>query len=245
VEDNEVNQRVAVGMLAKLGFRADVAANGLEAVDAVAKFAYGAVLMDCQMPLMDGYAATAEIREREAGASHVPIVAMTAAAMTGERERCLAAGMDDYVSKPVQLGELRKALSRWVEPVEDRNGDDVLISGAAPSRAAFDPTVVAALRSLRPESGADAFDSLTQLFVASGAALMGTLREALAREDLEAVGSVAHTMKGSAANLGALRLADACGELEQALAAGVGAAGADAARVEAEFELVRAWLRVA
>jgi CheY-like chemotaxis protein len=115
VEDNVVNQYVALGMLEVLGYQADVAGNGLEALDALARCSYGVILMDCQMPEMDGFAATAEIRARERnGTEHLPVVAITAAAMAGEREKCLAAGMDDYVAKPIQLADLRSVLERWV-----------------------------------------------------------------------------------------------------------------------------------
>src|ERR1017187_5423112 len=102
-EDNVVNQKVAMLMLQKLGLRADVAANGLEAVQMLAMAPYDLILMDCQMPEMDGYAATREIRRGEPADRHVPIVAMTADAMAAARERCLDSGMDEYIAKPVKL----------------------------------------------------------------------------------------------------------------------------------------------
>ncbi len=117
VEDNIVNQRVAVRMFQKLGCHTDVAANGVEAVSMVRGFPYDLVVMDCQMPEMDGYEATGLIRQQEEGEdSRIPIIAMTANAMTGDREKCLEAGMDDYVSKPIRLDDLRRLLDRWAPP---------------------------------------------------------------------------------------------------------------------------------
>jgi CheY-like chemotaxis protein len=117
-EDNVVNQRVAVRILEGLGLRADVAANGRETVRMFELLPYDLVLMDCQMPEMDGYEATREIRRREVPGRHVAIIAMTADAMAGCREQCLGAGMDDFIAKPVALETLFQALQRWV-PVKE------------------------------------------------------------------------------------------------------------------------------
>jgi two-component system sensor histidine kinase/response regulator len=114
VEDNASNLKVTVRMVERLGYRADVAANGAEAVSILQRMQYDAVLMDCQMPEMDGYDATRLIRAAEAAGRHVPIIAMTAAALAGDRERCLAAGMDDYISKPVKLHVVAALLERWI-----------------------------------------------------------------------------------------------------------------------------------
>ena len=114
VDDNAANQKVALRMVERLGYRADVAATGTEAVTMVGHGRYDAVLMDCQMPEMDGYEAARQIRHHERGGGHVPIIAMTADAGSGERERCLAAGMDDYVSKPVKLHVVAAVLERWL-----------------------------------------------------------------------------------------------------------------------------------
>jgi signal transduction histidine kinase/CheY-like chemotaxis protein len=115
-EDNPVNQQLARAMLLRLGYQADVAGNGQEAVEAVLGLPYDLVLMDCQMPVMDGFEATRVIREREGAGRHTCIVAVTANAMEGDRERCLAAGMDDYLSKPFRAGDLRRILERWIAP---------------------------------------------------------------------------------------------------------------------------------
>src|SRR5258706_14471902 len=114
VEDNAANLKVTVRMVERLGYRADVAANGAEAVSILEKVQYDAVLMDCEMPEMDGYQATRSIRANEAAGLHVPIIAMTAAALAGDRERCLAAGMDDYISKPVKLHVVAAPLKKRI-----------------------------------------------------------------------------------------------------------------------------------
>ncbi|MEV6636486.1 response regulator [Actinoplanes sp. NPDC051470] len=113
VEDNLINQMVAVDTLASLGYEVDIAGNGLEALDLAAAKPYQAILMDCQMPRMDGYTATTELRHHEGTNQHTPIIAMTAAALAEDRQRCYAAGMDDYLAKPIDPDQLQAALDRW------------------------------------------------------------------------------------------------------------------------------------
>ena len=134
-EDNVVNQKVAALMLQKLGIRPDLAANGREAVDMFEMTAYDLILMDCQMPELDGYAASREIRTREGSERRVPIVAMTAEAMEGARECCLEAGMDDYISKPVKLDEMLEALRKWLPHEEQKPNPRCGRTVAAPGRS--------------------------------------------------------------------------------------------------------------
>jgi two-component system sensor histidine kinase/response regulator len=119
VEDNAANLKVAMRMVERLGYRADKAGNGVEAVRVLDRMNYDAVLMDCQMPEMDGYEATRQIRRHEREGRHTPIIAMTASAMAGDRERCLAAGMDDYISKPIKLHVVAAVLERWLGRVAE------------------------------------------------------------------------------------------------------------------------------
>jgi CheY-like chemotaxis protein len=116
VEDNIANLKVAVRMVEKLGYRADVAANGNEALRVLGEVRYDAVLMDCHMPEMDGFEATRAIRQGEPEGRHTPVIAMTANALSGDRERCLAAGMDDYITKPIKLHVIAAVLERWLTP---------------------------------------------------------------------------------------------------------------------------------
>ena len=116
VEDSPINRVVAMGVLEREGYRAHAVNDGHEALDALQTTRYDAVLMDCQMPGLDGYQATRQLRTRENGGHHTPVIAMTAHAMTGDREKCLAAGMDDYITKPIRAQTLTETLQRWIRP---------------------------------------------------------------------------------------------------------------------------------
>jgi two-component system sensor histidine kinase/response regulator len=133
VEDSVANLKVAVRMVEKLGYRADVANNGAEAVRVLGDMHYDAVLMDCHMPEMDGFDATREIRKNEPEGRHTPVIAMTASALSGDRERCLAAGMDDYISKPIKMHVVAAVLERWLG-VRDKTG-----AGSGPASATRPP----------------------------------------------------------------------------------------------------------
>jgi PAS domain S-box-containing protein len=197
-EDNPTNQAVAINFLRRRGYRVDVAANGVEAVDAVRRETYAAVLMDCQMPVLDGYAATGEIRRLEGDARRTPIIAMTAHAMEGARDRCLAAGMDDYLSKPLSAEDLDATLRRWIQ--------------------ATDATVMdrSILRALVRDIGDEAIvDEICELFLSEAGPRLEAMERAAADGDAEALRMNAHTLKGSSANVGAVAIASVAGEVER------------------------------
>lgn len=218
VEDNAVNQRVAAAMLEKLGHQVRIAVNGREAVEACAQEQFDLVLMDCQMPEMDGYAATAAIRAREqADGSHLPIIAMTANALEGDRERCLAAGMDDYLAKPITRERLEKTLARWQTNRKAPPQEDTTMSSSATPW--LDRT------RLKEVTGGDAAlaRELVDLFAADLPAMTARLEAAIAAasgEGRDRLIASAHEIKGAASNLGLAALAEAAAALELAGKAG-------------------------
>jgi CheY-like chemotaxis protein/HPt (histidine-containing phosphotransfer) domain-containing protein len=209
VEDNAVNQRVIEAMLGKRGYAVDCAGNGREALAMLAVGSYGLVFMDCQMPEMDGYEATAALRAREGGrGARLPVVAMTAHAMKGDRERCLAAGMDDYLSKPLRPEQLDAVLER-------RLGAPGAVAPASPepdpSQALVDEARVRVFRDDYPEI----VEQLVALFVDSTPPLLDELRTGAESGDGDAVRRAAHKLKGSCQNIGAGRMAARAARLER------------------------------
>ncbi|HEX3178233.1 MAG TPA: response regulator, partial [Methylomirabilota bacterium] len=244
VEDNPINQQVAVGMLSKLGCEVTVARSGVEALARLEERAYGVVFMDCEMPEMDGYEATAEIRRREGAGGHTPIVAMTAHAMDGDREKCLAAGMDDYVSKPLDAAALEAVLRRW-EPA--RATPVPAPAGRAPAPVAVgdapavDGRRLAELRGILGGDGdLTAFAGVVEGFLADTRARLDALRAAGLTRDAAAVRQLAHALRGSLLNLGVPRMAALAAALEERGARGdVDDAPARLEGLEDEFARVR------
>jgi PAS domain S-box-containing protein len=225
VEDNLVNQKVALRMLERLGYRADVAANGLEALQALELKRYDMVLMDVQMPEMDGLEATRRIRKSHGREPY--IIAMTAHALKDDKEMCLKAGMNDYVSKPVRMEELKVALER----------------GRSIQTDPIDRRVIASLQELQMDGEPDILKELSELFISRAPSRLKAMRDALEEGDWERLCGEAHNLKSSSANLGALRLSDLCGELE--LSGRVGSmerAPELLEKVEVEYERVKAAL---
>jgi signal transduction histidine kinase/ligand-binding sensor domain-containing protein/DNA-binding response OmpR family regulator len=221
-EDNLVNQKVARGTLEKLGYKVDIAANGAEAVAAWDTGRYHLILMDCQMPVMDGYRAASEIRAREAGRSRIPIVALTADAMNGAQERCLDAGMDDYLTKPLNRDRLAESIDRHLTRLETARkspNSPQTVPCAVPHASADSPVDWDDFISLT-DGDEDFAGQLVQLFIDSGDASLREIREALDRGDLAAVGRAAHAFKGSSANIRAQLASAAAARLEEAARAG-------------------------
>jgi signal transduction histidine kinase/CheY-like chemotaxis protein/HPt (histidine-containing phosphotransfer) domain-containing protein len=210
-DDNEVNQQVGSWMLQQLGYRADLASNGREAIDQLQRQSYDVVLMDVQMPEMDGWEATREIHRLWPAAGRPWIIAMTASALHGDREKCLAAGMDDYVSKPIRVEELRAVLQRWSTPTP---AAAPVATSAAPPPHGFDPRVLAGLRKLQRPGQPDLAQRIIDLFLKNLPLGVAAVRAACDVSDSRALEAAAHKLKGSSSTLGAARVAELCNRLE-------------------------------
>jgi len=223
-EDNVTNQQVATGVLRKLGCQVTLTKNGQEALHSFEKNSFDIVLMDCQMPRMDGYEATAAIRRLENlkdSGRRTPVIALTANALTGDREKCLAAGMDDYISKPFSLLQVEKVLSLWLPKkmrqdenfsspkalqadIIENDTDEELIT-----RKALDN-----IRALQPEGEPDLLSRIISIYLEDTPNQMDNLYQALQNKDTKEVRSIAHSLKSSSANLGALALSALFKDLE-------------------------------
>jgi PAS domain S-box-containing protein len=224
-EDNEINQEVAVQLLDRLGYSADVAADGAQALEALSQKSYAAVLMDCRMPNVDGYEATAMIRKRETqkGARRIPIIAMTANAVQGDREKALEAGMDDYIAKPVRAEELESILRRWASrpaetpaPLAAVGASPADLDGSDKPGEPLDPGVLAGLRRLRKPGDPDILDTIAKMFLDGTPPRLEALEEAIEAGDTPAVERISHALNSSCLNLGARRMSMYCTELEDA-----------------------------
>jgi two-component system sensor histidine kinase/response regulator len=243
-EDNLVNQKVACQTLAKIGYKVDVVSNGVEVIAAWETGRYHLILMDCQMPVMDGYQATREIRLRERGTSHIPIIALTADAMQGTERLCRETGMDDYLTKPLDRTRLSKTLDRHLASagprlkVVESDTPSPLPHVSADAPVDWDHIVAVS------DGDQEFAQELVQLFIDSGDAALREIREALDRGDLVAMGSAAHSFKGSSANIHAESASAAAGRLEEAALAGdIGQLAGLEEQLRREAELAFEYLR--
>jgi CheY-like chemotaxis protein len=236
-----VNQKLAIRLLERLGYRADVVANGIEAIDALERQSYDLLLSDVQMPEMDGLEATRRILERWPEGERPWIVAMTAEAMSGDRERCLEAGMNDYVAKPIRVDELVAAIKRTPR----RPGGPEPTPTVRADREDIDP---AALARLLDGTGGDKefVGELVEQFLNDAPGLVDAVRKGLAAGEVGEVRRAAHTLKSNAATFGALDLADRSRELEDAAKReALDDAESQIERIADELENVRAALPAA
>jgi CheY-like chemotaxis protein/HPt (histidine-containing phosphotransfer) domain-containing protein len=214
VEDNTINQRVAIALLKSLDYDYKLVENGLDAVQECENGSYDAVLMDCQMPEMDGYKATAWIRAREGAGRRTPIIALTASGSTGDRERCLAAGMDDYLAKPVRRDQLAAALHKWVRPLDEAPSS----ATPRPGPRLYALPVDHPLRSLEAQGLASVAGEIIDLFLESAPLRLEELRALDGETESEALRSIAHSLRGASVQMGLRGMADLLARLDAAVA---------------------------
>ncbi len=247
VEDNVVNQDVTKAMLDNFGCQTDIVSNGQEAIDAFSGSDYDLILMDCQMPEMDGYEATKAIRERERrnalekpfgknSASHIPIIALTAHTLIGDREKCLRAGMDDYLGKPFGVRQLHEKIERWgarnllvslnhipdkatkveMEPSSGLNQYEVNPAQTqGQPDSPIDRSMLDSIRMLQGNSEEDLLQKVIKNYLHDSAQLMNTLQKAIENEDCDSIRMAAHSLKSSSSNVGAIQVSSLCKKLEQ------------------------------
>jgi CheY-like chemotaxis protein/HPt (histidine-containing phosphotransfer) domain-containing protein len=239
VEDNIINQEVAISMLRSFGCVVDVASNGLEALDAVKHKIYDLVLMDCMMPEMDGYSAAGEIRRRQAENQlpEFPVIALTANAIEGDREKCLAAGMNDYLTKPFKPRDLHDMLKKWLHHGQGMS--------ETPQEASTDssmpipiPQVLSSIQLLEADYGKDLLKQVIKTYLDNAGRLMQTLENAWNTGDLKAIQMTSHTLKSSSAQVGANDLAELFRNVENdARSQRYDASGQTLASIQDQFSL--------
>lgn len=226
-EDNLVNQKVALMQLQQLGYQTDVVSNGREALQAVRKRPYSLVLMDCQMPEMDGYTATAEIRRTEPENRRLPIVAMTANAMEGEREKCLAAGMDDFITKPVKADLLARTITRWLLQTgrNDKKASETVSAGkndvgavdSSGASESLDRSILNNFRELQTPDAPDLVTDLIHMFLEDSTRRIESIKTAIGERNAGEIKEQVHALKGSSGNIGAFKLAQIGKRIEENL----------------------------
>jgi signal transduction histidine kinase/CheY-like chemotaxis protein/HPt (histidine-containing phosphotransfer) domain-containing protein len=241
VDDNRINQKVELSILDRYGYSADIASNGREAIAALERAQYDLVLMDCQMPVMDGFEATASIRLMEGAQRHTIIIAMTANALQGDREKCLASGMDDYLAKPVTSTSLMRMLSKWFPDCSNGTSlqiteDDIASETVDTSSLIVDPAKIEFLRELSSDGQDDLLNTLTDLFFKDFPEYINSLKETVALGDPRKLRENAHAAKGACGNIGVMQLFQTCYELELLGKAGrMDGANELIARLEVEY----------
>jgi CheY-like chemotaxis protein len=246
-----VNQSLALAHLKQLGCQVVVANNGLEAVDAHAREEFDLILMDCQMPEMDGYEATRVIRAREGDGPRIPIIAVTANAMQGDREVCLACGMDDFLSKPYKQRQLRDLLDRWTQaaptremaPADIEPSSEIHAAATAPTPGAEPTMDSAVLDEMLRQFGAENLPMIQELiaiYLDNAPKLLAEMESALAAASAKDLMRAAHTLKSSSASVGAMRLSVLAKSIELAAREGqLDGLAAPVGDCRAEFDGVR------
>jgi CheY-like chemotaxis protein/HPt (histidine-containing phosphotransfer) domain-containing protein len=211
-DDNAINQKVGLSVLQKLGYRAEVAANGLEVLKALEQRAFDILLLDVQMPEMDGLETARHICQRWPDAKRPRMIAMTGNALVGDREKCLEAGMHDYIAKPVRVGELQAALERWATRLVKKS-DTTFFSRQGITDSLLDQSLLAELRGMAPAGGDNMLNELIDLFLETAPQRITQINEFLHAP--QKLSFHTHALKSMSLNLGANRMADLCQKIEE------------------------------
>jgi CheY-like chemotaxis protein len=247
VEDNLINQQVALGILQIQGYSVTVVNNGREALDAYAQGGFHLVLMDCHMPEMDGFEATREIRARERSSTgrRVPIIALTANAMAHDREECLNAGMDDHLSKPFSMQTLQDMLDGWMPQAPSKQSEAAALAARATAKAAevLDRQVLDQLSKVRTNGKPELLARVINVYLAESPKLVQKLKQAAGARDAREIARCAHSLKSSSANVGAMMLSRYCEDIEaSARRADTEEAAKILAKIETEYGCVQSAL---